>query len=69
MFVFVGYYNLMGGAFSRIADIETVANLEQRLEGIGAQKDERLLDRGYNRLLNNPGYLILGAGEGDYAEA
>ena len=56
----------MGGAFSRIADIETVANLQQRLEGIGAQKDNSLLDRGYNRLLNNPGYLILGAGEGDY---
>ena len=35
-----------------------------RLQGIGEQQDDTLLSRGYVRILRNPEYALVGAGEG-----
>jgi hypothetical protein len=41
-----------------------VAKLEHRLSGLGEQNDDSLGGRGYNRLWENPEYLVFGSGEG-----
>jgi hypothetical protein len=55
-----------GGLVERFRSFEAVANLEQRLSGIGTQEDDDLLHRGYIRLIQNPQYLAFGAGEGGF---
>lgn len=40
--------------------------VENRLSDRGKENDGNLASRGYARILNNPKYLIFGAGEGDY---
>lgn len=35
-----------------------------RIQGLGSQSDDSLAGRGYDRILNHPEYLLLGAGEG-----
>ena len=37
-----------------------------RFMSIGEQGDDNYEGRGYDRILNNPGYMVLGAGEGGY---
>jgi hypothetical protein len=37
-----------------------------RLESVGKQEDDSLAGRGYDRIWNNPGYLLFGAAEGAY---
>lgn len=37
-----------------------------RFSNIGVQGDDSYEGRGYDRILNNPGYMIIGAGEGGY---
>lgn len=37
-----------------------------RFQTIGESRDDSIEGRGYDRILNNPGYMILGAGEGGY---
>ncbi len=37
-----------------------------RFETIGESKDDSYEGRGYDRILNNPGYMVTGAGEGGY---
>src|ERR687897_421244 len=55
-----------GGLVERFMSLEPVANLEHRLSGIGKQKDDNLLHRGYIRLIQHPQYLAFGAGEGGF---
>jgi hypothetical protein len=55
-----------GGLVERFMSLEPVANLEHRLSGIGTQKDDNLLHRGYVRLIQHPQYLAFGAGEGGF---
>lgn len=45
---------------------ENVQKTVTRLAEIGKDSDDNLEGRGYNRLYENPQYLILGAGEGGY---
>jgi hypothetical protein len=63
------------GSVAAITDSETIArvfsvsvfeNVADRLGGIGAQGDDSLGGRGYDRLWRHPEHLILGAGEGAY---
>lgn len=49
-----------------IASNKLIQAVENRLLGIGKETDSNLVSRGYDRILNNPKYLIFGAGEGDY---
>lgn len=55
-----------GGLGAEITEMNFISHLEKRLSGIGEQKDDFLLHRGYIRLLRNPQYLVLGAGEGAF---
>ena len=55
-----------GGLGAEITEMNFISHLEKRLSGIGEQKDDSLLHRGYIRLLRNPQYLVLGAGEGAF---
>jgi hypothetical protein len=41
-----------------------VARLEHRLGNLGGENDDSLAGRGYDRLWENPQYLVFGAGEG-----
>jgi O-antigen ligase len=52
-----------GGLIERFMSFEAVANLEHRLDGIGTQRDDDLMGRGYIRLIQHPEYLAFGAGE------
>lgn len=53
-----------GAVTTRYSEIQTISALADRLAGIGAQEDDSLAHRGYARILENPHYLALGAGEG-----
>lgn len=55
-----------GSAIDRIASLDPVAALVQRLQNIGEQRDDSLLERGYLRLIENAEYLAFGAGEGSF---
>lgn len=56
-----------GGMVDRIANAELTTALDQRLSGISeAHQDGDMVRRGYKRLVDNPHYLALGAGEGAY---
>lgn len=55
-----------GSAINRIASLEPVEALAQRLHNIGQQRDDSLLSRGYGRLIENAEYLAFGAGEGSF---
>lgn len=57
----ISFNNNLLRAFLSIDTIEAVYN---RLSTIGAQGDDSLSGRGYDRIFENPHYLILGAGEG-----
>jgi hypothetical protein len=49
--------------------VGTFGNLEKtvtRLASIGSDKDDNLDARGYTRIVENPEFLLLGAGEGGY---
>ncbi len=59
--------------FFEISRIETLLeqyqNIDQalsRLEDIGGEEDDSLEGRGYNRIWQNPEFVIFGAGEGGY---
>lgn len=41
-----------------------VRNAEHRITTIGRSSDDNLAGRGYDRIINHPGYLLFGAGEG-----
>ncbi len=56
-----------GGAIERIAALDTIGALTQRLQNIGKQRDDSVLARGYPRLIENAEYLAFGAGEGSFA--
>lgn len=46
--------------------LDNIQNTITRLSEIGKDSDDNLEGRGYDRLIENPEYLILGAGEGGY---
>jgi hypothetical protein len=52
----------------KIAHVENsfVGSAVARLGSIGSEPDDSLAGRGYDRIWNNPEYLIFGAGEGGY---
>jgi hypothetical protein len=45
---------------------EHIRKAVSRLENIGEESDDSAQGRGYNRILDNPEYLLIGAGEGGY---
>ncbi len=47
--------------------IEAFERVSARLETVGTENDDSPEGRGYNRIVNNPEYLIIGAGEGAYS--
>jgi hypothetical protein len=49
-----------------ISKIGNVEHVISRVETIGLEKDDSLAGRGYTRIAENPGFLIVGAGEGGY---
>ena len=55
-----------GAVSTRFSEIQTASALADRLASIGEQKDNSLAHRGYARILENPHYLALGAGEGGF---
>jgi hypothetical protein len=55
-----------GDLIDRIMQTDVVTILDKRLERTGEYQHDTLSARGYSRLLNNPQYLVLGAGEGAY---
>jgi hypothetical protein len=59
-----------GLAFYIFSNSERVQDIFEytfnRFSNIGSQGDDSYEGRGYDRILNNPGYMILGAGEGGY---
>ncbi|HEX6145087.1 MAG TPA: hypothetical protein VFZ01_20395 [Geminicoccaceae bacterium] len=55
-----------GSLVDRIAALEPVEALAQRLESIGRQRDDSFLARGYPRLIENLEHLAFGAGEGSF---
>lgn len=59
IFSFQSIMNTFGAA-------ENIQKTITRLSEIGKDSDDNLEGRGYNRLYENPQYLILGAGEGGY---
>jgi len=46
--------------------VDAFERVTTRLETLGHENDDSPEGRGYNRLVNNPEYLILGAGEGAF---
>jgi hypothetical protein len=56
----------LGGLLDRIASLDTVVALSDRLLSIGTQDDDSLITRGYIRLIEFPEYLAFGAGEGAF---
>jgi len=46
---------------------DNINNAVERLEEIGADRDDNLEGRGYTRIAENPEYVILGVGEGAYS--
>jgi hypothetical protein len=62
----LSYQIAAGGLVERFMGFETVANLSDRLGGIGKSEDDDLMHRGYIRLIQNPQYLAFGAGEGAF---
>lgn len=49
-----------------VASADNIQNTVTRLSEIGQDSDDNLEGRGYNRVVENPQYLLLGAGEGGY---
>ena len=62
----LGFQIATGSAIDRIASLDPVEALTNRLQNIGQQRDDSVLARGYPRLLENPEYLAFGAGEGSF---
>jgi hypothetical protein len=60
------YQVAAGGLIAGFMGFEPVANLNARLSSIGKSEDDNLMHRGYVRLIQNPQYLALGAGEGGF---
>lgn len=56
-----------GGLVERFMEIRPIAALQDRLAGIGKQRDDNLLERGYSRLFEYPQYLAFGTGEGSFS--
>jgi hypothetical protein len=52
------------GLMQSVLSVDTIQAAYTRLSTIGMQGDDSLEGRGYNRIKENPHYLILGAGEG-----
>ncbi len=50
----------------RVNQIEQITAISERLGNIGSESDDSASGRGYNRLIENPEYLIFGAGEGAF---
>lgn len=50
----------------KLGTMGIVANLQQRLAGLGGQADDNLAERGYVRIALWPEYLVFGAGEGAF---
>ena len=46
--------------------IDAFERVAERLDTIGKENDDSPEGRGYNRIVNNPEYLVLGAGEGAF---
>lgn len=68
--IFLGFIFFMAkGGMENILYTQELSFLDKalnRLETIGAEKDDSLEARGYLRLLEYPHYLLLGAGEGGF---
>jgi hypothetical protein len=47
-------------------DLDAAERIVERMATIGKENDDSLEGRGYNRIWNNPHYLIFGAGEGAF---
>lgn len=50
----------------RIEENENIARAISRIENIGHESDDNAQARGYRRIVENPHYLLVGAGEGGY---
>ncbi len=48
------------------ARMDAVERVSQRIGNIGFERDDTLEGRGYNRIIESPEYLLVGAGEGGY---
>jgi hypothetical protein len=60
--VIIGYF-----IFTESERVQGVFNYTlNRFSNIGSQGDDSYEGRGYDRILNEPGYLVFGAGEGGY---
>jgi hypothetical protein len=64
LFLGVAFEVTRGGLGNQMTRTDVVSNLERRISDIGQSNDDSLLVRGYSRLLEHPGYLVFGAGEG-----
>jgi O-antigen ligase len=58
----ISYFSFSAGAIS-LKSFERVA---ARLQTIGVEADDSLEGRGYDRIAENPGYIIVGSGEGGF---
>lgn len=47
-------------------EMRLLSNLERRMGSLGLSVDDSLAGRGYDRIINQPQYLLFGAGEGSY---
>jgi hypothetical protein len=61
----IGLYVTKGSSASRLADNAIEKSIE-RILSIGEEGDDSLEGRGYFRVVDNPEYLVLGAGEGAF---
>ena len=50
----------------KLDQIEQLNAISERLANIGTESDDSAAGRGYDRLIENPHYLIFGAGEGAF---
>jgi hypothetical protein len=53
-------------SFSRDYHFDAAQKVSTRLESIGAEADDSLAGRGYDRLVQRPEYMLFGAGEGGF---
>jgi len=62
--IFIGFLGTQ--VFSFYDDVAVVERVVGRIAGIGQENDDSLEGRGYNRIWENPHYLVYGAGEGSF---
>lgn len=72
LYLFVAFFFVFLSLFSlptlleKMRDFERIDSAISRLENIGHESDDSAHGRGYTRILQNPSYLVTGAGEGGY---